>query len=74
MINSHRDVGRRLYAAVLSAHYQMGMDYALEHYVPEELDAGWGDLGAILLSALNTRVVEQMAALRRGNTPAQKGG
>jgi hypothetical protein len=73
MINSHRDVGRRLYAAVLSAEYQIGMDFALEHYVPEELDAGWGDLGAMLQSGLNTRIIEQMTALRRGNTPAQKG-
>jgi hypothetical protein len=72
MSNSHRDVGRRLYAAVLSAQYQIGMDYALEHYVPEELDEGWGDLGAMLQAGLNQRIIEQMMALKRGNTPAQK--
>ncbi|HEX8990689.1 MAG TPA: hypothetical protein VF784_03335 [Anaerolineales bacterium] len=55
--SQHRDVGRRLYAAILSAKYQIGMDFALEHYVPEELDDGWGDLGAVLQSALNRNVV-----------------
>lgn len=69
--NQHREIGRRLYAAVLSAEYQIGMDFALEHYVPEELDEGWGDLGAMLQAALNRNIIAQM--IGRSRWLAQKG-
>ncbi len=70
----HRDVGRKLYAAMLSAEYQISMDFALQHYTPEELDEAWGEIGAMLQAALNRRVIEQMLARKNGsNPPAQKG-
>jgi hypothetical protein len=46
------DIGRRLYAAVVSTKLVCTMDYALEFYVPEQVHEGWDELGRILQSSI----------------------
>ncbi len=43
--NLYREVGRRLYAAVISCQLRVGLDYALKHYTPANLHPSWGELG-----------------------------
>jgi hypothetical protein len=37
------DIGRRLYAAVVSAKLGVTADYALENFVPIQVDEGWDE-------------------------------
>jgi len=41
----HREVGRRLLAAILSCQFGIGLEYTLRNYVPEQVDPSWGQLG-----------------------------
>ena len=58
------DIGRRLYAAVVSTKLGTTVDYALEFYVPEQLHEGWGELGRILQSALAENTVEMLLSIK----------
>ncbi len=50
---SRRELGRRLLAALLSYRYgNIGMDYTLKRYVPEQIDPSWGELAWDLLMAI----------------------
>ncbi len=59
------DIGRRLYAAVVSTKLGTTMDYALEYYVPEQVHEGWGELGRILQSALAENTVEMLLNMKK---------
>jgi hypothetical protein len=50
---SRHELGRRLLAALLSYRYgNIGMDYTLKRYVPEQIDPSWGELAWDLLMAI----------------------
>ena len=59
------DLGRRLYAAVVSTKLGVTMDYALENFVPAKVEEGWGELGRILQSTLAENTVEMLFCLKR---------
>jgi hypothetical protein len=59
------DIGRRLYAAVVSTKLGTTMDYALEFYVPEQVHEGWDELGRILQSALAENTVEMLLSMKK---------
>lgn len=59
------DIGRRLYAAVVSTKLGVTMDYALENFVPAQVHEGWEELGRILQSALAENTVEMLLSLKR---------
>ena len=59
------DIGRRLYAAVVSTKLGVTMDYALENFVPAHVHEGWEELGRILQSALAENTVEMLLSLKR---------
>jgi hypothetical protein len=57
--NVHRELGRRLLAAVLSCRYgNIAMDYTLKHYIPKEIDPSWGELGWRLLCTIASQTGE----------------
>jgi hypothetical protein len=59
------DIGRRLYAAVVSAQLGVTMDYAYEYYVPEEVQEGWCELGRILQSGLAENTIEMLLSMKK---------
>ena len=59
------DIGRRLYAAVVSTKLGVTMDYALEYYVPAQVHEGWDELGHILQSAIAENIVEMLLSLKK---------
>lgn len=53
MRQDDRELGRRLFAAVIS--YQMGIksiDYTLKNHVPKEIDPSWDVVASALQSAM----------------------
>jgi hypothetical protein len=59
------DIGRRLYAAVVSTKLACTMDYALECFVPEQVHKGWHELGRVLQSSIAERTLESLVEMRR---------
>jgi hypothetical protein len=58
--DAHREIGRKLFASVLSE--QLGLrsiDYTLRNHVPEEIDPWWGELGWKLQGAMAQSVVRR---------------
>ena len=62
------DIGRRLYAAVVSTKLGVTADYALENFVPEQVHEGWEELGRILQSSIAENTLD--ALLRMKKKPA----
>ncbi len=59
------EIGRRLYAAVVSTKLACTMDYALEYYVPEHVDEGWDELGRILQSSIAENTLEALLRMKK---------
>ena len=59
------DIGRRLYAAVVSTKLNVTVDYALEFYVPEQVHGGWDELGRILQSSIAENTLEALVRMKR---------
>jgi len=59
------DIGRRLYAAVVSTKLVCTMDYALEFYVPEQVHEGWNELGRILQSSIAENTLDAIVTMTR---------
>ena len=62
------EIGRRLYAAVVSTKLGTTVDYALQNFVPEQVHEGWEELGRILQSAIAENTLD--ALLRMKTKPA----
>jgi hypothetical protein len=59
----YRDVGRRLFAAIMSAQLNLkSIDRTLKLYVPERLDRSWGELGWKLQRSMNSSAIERIRA------------
>ena len=57
----HAEVGRKLFAAILSAQLRIrSVDYTLRCYVPEAINACWGELGWKLQCDLAASVSRQL--------------
>ncbi len=70
MNNSNRhdeddEVGRRLYAAVVSTKLGVTADFALEYYVPQQVDEGWDELGRILQSSFAENALDAIAGMSK---------
>ena len=59
------DIGRRLYAAVVSTKLGTTMDYALENYVPEQVHEGWEELGRILQSSIAENTLDALLKMKK---------
>ncbi len=59
------DIGRRLYAAVVSTKLVCTMDYALEFYVPEQVHEGWEELGRILQSSIPENTLDALLSMKK---------
>ena len=59
------DIGRRLYAAVVSTKLVCTLDYALEFYVPEQVHEGWNELGRILQSSIAENTLDAIVTMTR---------
>ena len=72
-LNAHRmELGRRLIAALLSFHYGLTLDYALQTFVPQEVHASWDALGQALLHRSPPRSARR-SARNCGTKPVSKG-
>jgi hypothetical protein len=59
------DIGRRLYAAVVSTKLVCTMDYALAYFVPEQVHEGWEELGRILQSSIAENTLDAIVTMTR---------
>jgi len=58
------DIGRRLYAAVVSTKLGTTVDYALEYFVPEQVHEGWEELGRVLQSAIAETTLDALVRMK----------
>lgn len=58
------DIGRRLYAAVVSTKLGTTVDYALENFVPEQVHEGWEELGRVLQSAIAETTLDALVRMK----------
>lgn len=59
------DIGRRLYAAVVSTKLGVTADYALENFVPAQVHEGWDELGRVLLSSIAETTIEALLRMKK---------
>lgn len=59
------DIGRRLYAAVVSTKLGVTADYALENFVPEQVHEGWDELGRVLQSSIAEKTLDALLRMKK---------
>jgi hypothetical protein len=65
-MNHKREVGRRLYAAILSCQLRLqSLDYTLKNHVPEELDPSWGELGWELQRGMASGIADLLRGIKK---------
>jgi hypothetical protein len=74
MSQSHREVGRRIYAAVISCQLGISLANAMKNYVPDELDESWGELGWALQCKLHQAVMDQLTRRLQEDAPPHHKG
>ncbi len=72
--NPYDELGRRLEAAVISFRLNIGLEYALRRYVPEQAGPYWAALAEALMRELDNDLREldnDLAAMLKSGKPSQ---